>query len=108
MKQNNVDDGSKKIKAVINDYQKAALIAKLNEIDTYTKTDDSLTLKSDVVDSLIPTNNNNVERKSNLMLELFGGGAQTPAKPLKTSMKTSSSNYTKSVKFYEEESCNDH
>jgi len=108
MKENNVDDGSKIIKAVINDYQKAALIAKLNEIDTYTKTDDSLTLKSDVVDSLIPTNNNNVERKSNLMLELFGGGAQPPAKPLKTSMKTSSSNYTKSVKFYEEESCNDH
>ena len=108
IKENNADDGRKEVKAVINDYQKAALIAKLNEIDTYTKTDDSLTLKSDVVDSLIPTNNNNVERKSNLMLELFGGGAQTPAKPLKTSMKTSSSNYTKSVKFYEEESCNDH
>jgi len=108
MKQNNADDGREEVKAVINDYQKAALIAKLNEIDTYTKTDDSLTLKSDVVDSLIPTNNNNVERKSNLMLELFGGGAQTPAKPLKTSMKTSSSNYTKSVKFFEEESCNDH
>ena len=58
------------------------VIAKLNEIDTYTETEDSLTLKSDVVDSLISTNNNNVERKSNLMLELFGGGALTPAKRL--------------------------
>ena len=107
-KENNEEDGKREVKAVINDSQKAALIAKLNEIDTYTETEDSLTLKSDVVDSLISTNNNNVERKSSLMLELFGGGALTPAKPLKTSMKTSSSNYTKSVKFYEEESCHDH
>ena len=108
-KENNEEDGKREVKAVINDSQKAALIAKLNEIDTYTETEDSMTLKSDAVESLISTNNNNnVERKSNLMLELFGGGALTPAKPLKTSMKTSSSNYTKSVKFYEEESCHDH
>ena len=84
--------------------QKAALLAKLSEIDNNDDDDDvdSSTGRFEVNGVReSPTHasppNNIAARKSNLMMELFGVTGQD--KPLKTSLRTSTSSLNKSVKF---------
>jgi len=97
----------------IDESQKVALLAKLNEIDSdkgrIEASEDRLESTS-----VQETNNNNMnqmEKKSNLMEELFGEKAIIPrrkdtftlgSKPLKTSLRTFSSGPSKSVKFVED------
>ena len=92
--------------------KKAALLAKLSEIDNNAD-DDGVNIPSDgrfEVDVVreSPTHasppNDIAARKTNLMMELFG--VSEPDKPLKTSLRTSSSSLNKSVKFKEEDQIN--
>ena len=99
-----VKDGSV---ALIDPSQKAALLAKLSEIDNNEYVDNGDSIGRFQVDEVkeSPTHasppNNIAARKATLMMELFGGSGLT--KPLKTSLKTSSSSLTKSVKFQEDQ-----
>ena len=100
------------IQISIDESQKVALLAKLNEIDSDKGT--SIEASQDRLEStsVQESNNNNLmERKNNLMEELFGEKALIPrrkdtysvgSKPLKTSLRTSQSVGTKSVKFVED------
>ena len=108
------------IQISIDESQKVALLAKLNEIDSdkgaIEATEDRLLSSTSVPKP--PSNNNNnhqVERKVNLMEQLFGEAAILPrqrkdtyslgSRPLKTSLRTSpsASGPAKSVKFVEED-----
>ena len=95
----------REIQVSIDEDQKAKLLAKLNEIDN-----DSINADSNY--SIIPVasnnnnNNNNIDKdkKQNLMEVLFGSKAENSStKPLKTSLKTSPSSSSKSVKFIDSE-----
>ena len=93
----------REIQVSIDEDQKAKLLAKLNEIDN-----DSI--NADCNYSIIPVatnnNNNNIDKdkKQNLMEVLFGSKAENSStKPLKTSLKTSPSSSSKSVKFIDSE-----
>ena len=107
----------REIQVNIDDAKKAALLAKLSEIDqneeetVEPKTRFSI---SQVDDSSFEYNNNAVpndavEKKANLMAELFGTSVAAPGlisydgKPLKTSLKKSPSVLSKTVTFYEEQ-----
>ena len=106
------------IQISIDESQKLALLAKLNEIDSdnvaIEATDGSLRDTSAELSSSIPVsevNNNPIDRKNDLMAELFGEKAfiarrkntfTITSKPLKTSLRTSPSGPTKSVKFLED------
>ena len=108
--------------------QKAELLAKLNDIDK----DESRSEEKEIanrfqISSVGPSekehlifNNNNIaesEKKSNLLEQLFGSGVNGKygsknsyqytssgyVKPLKTSLKTSPSILTKTVKFLEDQ-----
>ena len=87
--------------------QKAALLAKLSEIDNNADDEVDTSIGRFEVDVVreSPTHasppNNITARKSNLMMELFGVSGLD--KPLKTSLKTSSSSLNKSVKFKEDQ-----
>ena len=88
--------------------QKAALLAKLSEIDNNADDDVDTSTGRFEVNGVreSPTHasppNNIAARKSNLMMELFGVSGQD--KPLKTSLRTSTSSLNKSVKFEDDQS----
>ena len=93
--------------------QKAALLAKLSEIDNNADDDVDTSTGRFEVNGVreSPTHasppNNIAARKSNLMMELFGVSAGVD-KPLKTSLRTSSSSLNKSVKFEDDQfSCDE-
>ena len=103
------------IQISIDESQKVALLAKLNEIDSCDKAIIEATENRQSSASVLEPNNNDnqVERKMNLMEELFGEKAIIPrrkdtysigSRPLKTSLRTSpsASGPTKSVKFVED------
>ena len=107
----------REIQVNIDDAKKAALLAKLSEIDQ--NEEETVEPKnrfriSQVDDSSFEYNNNAVpndavEKKANLMAELFGTSVAAPGlisydgKPLKTSLKKSPSVLSKTVTFYEEQ-----
>ena len=107
----------REIQVHIDDAKKAALLAKLSEIDQ--NGEETVEPKnrfriSQVDDSSFEYNNNAVpndavEKKANLMAELFGSTVAAPGlisydgKPLKTSLKKSPSVLSKTVTFYEEQ-----
>ena len=101
------------IQISIDESQKVALLAKLNEIDS--DKGPSIEASEDRLEStsVLESNNNNLmERKNNLMEELFGEKSLIPRRkdtyslgsklPLKTSLRTSPSGAAKSVKFVED------
>ena len=106
------------IQISIDESQKLALLAKLNEIDSDNLVieDTDSRLRSSAVpgknsDTGVETNNNQQERKTHLMAELFGEKSfigrrkntfTIESKPLKTSLRTSPSGASKSVKFLED------
>ena len=106
------------IQISIDESQKLALLAKLNEIDSDNLVieDTDSRLRSSAVpgknsDTGAETNNNQQERKNHLMAELFGEKSfigrrkntfTIESKPLKTSLRTSPSGASKSVKFLED------
>ena len=106
----------REIQVNIDDAKKAALLAKLSEIDQ--NEEEIMEPKhrfriSQVDSSSMECNNNTldkdaVEKKANLMAELFGSTISTQGlnslydgKPLKTSLKKSPSVLSKTVTFYD-------
>ena len=101
------------IQISIDESQKVALLAKLNEIDSDKGASIEASEDRQESTSVQESNNNNLmERKNNLMEELFGEKALIPRRketysvgsklPLKTSLRTSPSGAAKSVKFVED------
>ena len=109
------EQGRRTIEVPIDNTKKAALLAAMSEIDKDAENQTSMNrFQISKADDSISYNENHLkERKSKLMDQLFGTASVdqpitnlhliSNQKPLKTSLKTSPSSSSKSVKFLEDD-----